>query len=126
MAKGVERRLQELEAHHGVGTGQFAPHEGEQRESVTREALRRLTAVELKVLSEMMELRERHPGMSGAEFFGLMGEVHRAMESEWIRVVRGVLRDRIEGSGAGRERKEELQRRADEAIRMGEIPDLGP
>jgi hypothetical protein len=39
--------------------------------------------------------------------------------------VRGVLRDRIEESDETRERKEELQKRADEALRYGEIPELG-
>ena len=54
-----------------------------------------------------------------------MTDVHREMEREWVRVVRGVLGDRMEESDETRERKEELQRRADEAIRHGEIPERG-
>jgi hypothetical protein len=121
----VERRIETLEARYGIGVGQFAPHRGEERELVTREALSRLTSVELKVLEDLMELRARHPDVSGAEFFGLMSELHHAMESEWLKIVRGVLGDRIEESDETRERKEELQKRADEALRHGEIPELG-
>jgi hypothetical protein len=118
------RRLEELEARYGVGTAQFTPHKGDdERELVAREALRRLTGVELVVLTEVMELRAQHPNMSGAEFFGLMSDTHRAMEREWVCVVRGVLRDRIEESNETRKRKAELQRRADEAIRMGMLPE---
>jgi hypothetical protein len=116
-------RLEELEARYGVGTGQFAPHAGDERSQITREAMRRLTPVELKVVEEMMELRADHPNMSGAEFFGLMSETHHAMEGEWVKVVRGVLRDRIEEGEETRKRKAELQRRADEAIRLGELPE---
>ena len=40
--------------------------------------------------------------------------------------MRGVLRDCIEESDESRERKAELQKRADEAVRMGMLPlDLG-
>ena len=88
--------------------------------------MKRLTGPEFAILRELMELRERHPDISGAEFFGVMTDVHREMEREWVRVVRGVLGDRIEESDETRERKEELQRRADEAaIRHGEIPEWG-
>ena len=119
------KRLEALEARYGVGTGQFTLHGGEGREAATRQALKRLTGPEFAILRELMELRERHPDISGAEFNGLMTDVHREMEREWVRVVRGVLGDRIEESDETRERKEELQRRADEAIRHGEIPELG-
>jgi hypothetical protein len=76
------KRLEALEARYGVGTGQFTPHGGEGREVVTREALKRLTGPECAILRELMELRERHPDISGAEFFGLMTDVHREMERE--------------------------------------------
>jgi hypothetical protein len=121
----VERRIETLEARYGVGVGQFAPHRGEERELVTREAVQRLTSVELAVLSDLMSLREEHPDISGAKFFGLMTNVHHAMESEWLKIVRGVLGDRIEESDETGERKEELQKRVDEALRQGEIPELG-
>jgi hypothetical protein len=121
----IERRIEELEVRYGVGTGQFTPHHGDERELVTSEALQRLTRPEFAILRELMELREQHPDLNGAEFFGLMTDVHHAMEREWVRVVRGVLGDRIEESDETRERKEELQRRADEAIRPGEIPERG-
>jgi hypothetical protein len=120
---GRLRRLEALEVRYGVGTGQFTPHKGDERELVTREALRHLTSVELKVLGDLMELRARHPDMNGAEFFAQMSDIHRAMEREWVCVVRGVLRDRIEESNETRKRKAELQRRADEAIRMGMLPE---
>jgi len=97
---------------------------GDERQLVTREALRRLSSVELAVLREVMELRARHPNMSGAGFFWA-DDIHRAMESEWHKIVRGVLRYRIEECDETRERKEELQKRADEALRHGEIPELG-
>jgi len=64
--------------------------------------------------------------MSGAGFFQMMSDVHHALEREWVKVVRGVLRDRLEESDETRRRKAELQKRADEAIRMGMLPlDLG-
>lgn len=119
------KRLEALEARYGVGTGQFTPHGRGGREAATRQALKPLTGPEFAILRELMELRERHPDISGAEFYGVMSDVHREMEREWVRVVRGVLGDRIEESDETRERKEELQRRADEAIRHGEIPERG-
>jgi hypothetical protein len=125
VARSIDQRIEELEVRYGVGTAQFTPHQGDERELVTREALSRLTHVELKVLKDLMELRAQHPDVSGAEFFGFMSDLQRTMESEWVRVVRGVLRDRIEESDETRERKEELQKRADEAIQHGEIPELG-
>jgi hypothetical protein len=125
MGSIIERRIEELELRYGVGTAQFTPHEGNERGLVTREALSRLTSVELKVLEDVMELRVRHPDVSGAEFFGLMSDLHRTMEREWVNIVRGVLRDKIEESEETRERNEELQKRADEAIRHGAIPELG-
>ena len=57
------------------------------------EGLKRLTDVELAVFKELMELRSEHADISGAEFYGLMTDVHHTLERRWVEVLREVKRE---------------------------------
>ena len=72
--------------------------EQEYREQVSQEVMSRLSEVELVVLAELLELREQHPDLNGAEFYRVIQEsplskVYGAMERRWSRLVREVMRD---------------------------------
>jgi hypothetical protein len=91
----LDKRIEELERHFGVGTGQFDARRTieweEWREQVSEEAYKRLSDVELAVLVELLKLRSKHPEMSGAQFYSLMTPVHHAMERYWSRVLKEVV-----------------------------------
>ena len=92
----LERRLSALEERYGVGSGMFNPvrdYEREQRELMEREAIKRLTEVELVILEELLQLRSEHPDLSGAEFYGLMTKAQHALERRWVRVLKEVKRE---------------------------------
>lgn len=115
------RRLAKLEARYGIGTDQFAPHRGDARELVSREAMRRLTGVELEVLTELLELRAQYQDMSGASFFSLMSRAHHAMEHRWVQIVKKVMRDAAEADESlTDEQKCRAVWEADEVARMME------
>jgi len=86
----LEKRLASLEERYRIWRG---PEEDEVRALLTQKALERLTLIELKVLGEVLELKEAHPDLSDAERWRLMTDTQRAMEPEWRRVVREVARE---------------------------------
>jgi hypothetical protein len=82
-----------------------------ERGQIICEAINRLTSLEFFVLEGLLEKRERHAKLSGAEFSSVMSETERAFEAEWIRITRSIIREREEGLEGGEERREELRKR---------------
>lgn len=99
------------------------PSEDETQQKVLEEAMHHLTTVELAVLQGLQEMIQAHPNVVGVQLWKMMSEPQKELESQWRWIVLRVLRDRIEETDETRERKEELKRRADEAVRMGVFPE---
>src|SRR3954467_8608999 len=83
------------------------PEEDEERRRVFEEALSRITLVELAVLCEVLELRVEHPDASNVEFWHMMSDTQRTMESEWRKITRQISRNQDVDS----ERQQEVVRR---------------
>jgi hypothetical protein len=116
----IEARIAQLEAQYGsVGVGQFNPLRNRdplERGAVLVEAINRLSSLEFHILEELLEKRERHGDMSGAEFFSVMSKTEHAFELEWIKVCRSIVRERAGEVEEDTERSEELRRRVVEDI----------
>jgi hypothetical protein len=78
----TERRLERLEAAFEEARG---PRDVERE--LFRQALRRLNAVELAVMLELLDFERDHPDRDGGERWHAMTEVHRAFWHEWSRAV---------------------------------------
>jgi|SRR5215210_3487351 len=86
----LEKRLVSLEERFRIWPGS---EEDEVRALLTQKAIERLSLIELKVLGEVLELKEAHPDLSDAKRWRLMTDTQRAMEWEWRRVVKEVARE---------------------------------
>jgi len=121
-------RLRKLEATRGygaVGSGQFRPLKDAdplERGEVLADVIGRLTHLELSVLDELVEKRERHPDLNGAQFYSMMSDVEHEFEREFNKIVRSVVRDRAEGIDTGAARREELRKRSVEELESEPLP----
>ncbi len=79
----MSRRLAHLEERLQA---QHEPDEGH----LVDKAAKRLSKVELAVLSEVLEIKAAHPDLNDAETWRLMTDTQREMEVQWRRVVREV------------------------------------
>ena len=85
----IEQRIAGLEKRFGIYPSPEG-WESEAGERLMKEAMGRLSLIELMVLSEVLELKMANPDASGVEHWRLMTETQREMDSEWRRIKREV------------------------------------
>jgi len=83
-----------------------------ERAEIWGAAMRRLTDIEFMVFESLLELRDDYPTVSGAEIWHLMTPLQHALESEFYRLCRSVIRERAGEVEEDMARAEELRRRA--------------
>jgi hypothetical protein len=112
--KRIERRIEQLENALPLWK---APDEAEERLRVVGEGLAHLTTVELALLGELFDLRERYPEASPAEFWRMMTGPQREMQMAWNHITRRLSR----GEGVDEKREAVIAKRSEKGPHA--IPD---
>lgn len=120
MPSNLERRIAALEELHrrkqGVGSNMFNAVRNVEdplsRASIWSEALSRLTDIECLILDDLFALREEYPTLSGADLWRLLTPIQHALEREFYRLCRSVIRERAGEIEEDPTLAEEIRKRA--------------